>query len=64
MNNQQPKPKLFNEKTECCGCTACESVCSQAAIAMIADEQGFKYPVIDEEKCIGCGMCMEVCPLK
>jgi formate hydrogenlyase subunit 6/NADH:ubiquinone oxidoreductase subunit I len=22
------------------------------------------YPFVDEEKCIGCGACFEVCPVK
>jgi ferredoxin len=27
------------------------------------DDQGFWYPVIDEEKCVDCGCCKNVCPL-
>ena len=48
-------------KENCCGCSACYSVCSQKAIAMKEDEKGFRYPVIDETKCINCGMCRKVC---
>ena len=48
-------------KENCCGCSACYSVCSQKAIAMEEDEKGFRYPVIDETKCINCGMCRKVC---
>ena len=34
-------PVLFKEKKECCGCTACYAICSQMAISMIEDEEGF-----------------------
>lgn len=29
------------KKEDCCGCTACKSICEQGAISMQADEQGF-----------------------
>lgn len=28
---------------------------------MIADNEGFEYPSIDESKCISCGLCKKVC---
>ena len=49
-------------KSLCSGCTACDSVCPVSAIKMEFDEEGFKYPVIDTEKCIDCGLCKKVCP--
>jgi len=51
------------EKADCCGCSACESVCPQACIAMQPDEEGFLYPVTDVEKCVDCGLCNGVCPI-
>lgn len=30
---------------------------------MEADEEGFKYPVVNEDKCINCGLCEKVCPI-
>lgn len=48
---------------ECCGCTACESVCGKEAISIHPDAEGFMYPVIDEKKCVDCGMCLKVCPV-
>ena len=30
---------------------------------MIEDEKGFKYPKINENKCINCGICEKVCPI-
>lgn len=26
-------------------------------------QNGFDVPIIDEEQCIGCGACQQVCPL-
>ena len=50
-------------KALCCGCKACSFVCAKKAISFIYDEEGFWYPVIDEEKCIKCNLCRKVCPL-
>lgn len=46
---------------DCCGCTACESICPVDAISMQPDAMGFLYPVADALKCTGCGMCDKVC---
>lgn len=51
-----------NDKSQCFGCEACVQVCSKTAIAMVEDEDGFRYPVIDSEKCVDCGLCGNVCP--
>lgn len=37
-------------------------VCPKQCIAMVADEQGFLYPRVDESVCIDCGLCERVCP--
>lgn len=52
---------IFKEKQDCCGCTACMTVCSKDAITMKSDEKGFLYPVIDDEKCVSCGLCVKTC---
>lgn len=49
------------DKADCCGCAACSKVCKVNAIVMTEDECGFRYPVIDEEKCVHCGMCEKAC---
>lgn len=46
---------------ECCGCTACASICAHSAITMEPDALGFLYPKVDEFKCVGCGLCDKVC---
>lgn len=50
-------------KNMCCGCTACASICPQKAIIMKEDFEGFKYPIVDKERCIDCGLCEKVCPV-
>lgn len=57
-------PILYTNKEDCCGCTACCAICSQEAITMLTDEEGFEYPIINETKCIGCKSCIRVCPVK
>ena len=52
--------KITNPE-DCCGCTACASICSKEAITMQPDALGFLYPVVDKEKCIDCGLCEKVC---
>lgn len=51
-----------NNKADCCGCSGCEQVCPTSCISMIEDEEGFRYPIKDEELCIHCGLCEVVCP--
>lgn len=57
-------PILFDKQEECCGCTACYSICPVSAICMKEDEEGFEYPWIDSTICIGCCRCLKVCPFK
>ena len=53
--------EIFDDKKRCCGCTACMNICPKNAIEMIEDEEGFKYPRINKEKCIECGLCKKIC---
>lgn len=57
-------PELYRDRSECCGCTACEFACPRRAIAMEPDEEGFLYPVVDAALCIRCGKCERVCTFK
>lgn len=57
-------PILFENKEDCCGCSACFAICPGQAIEMKTDDAGFEYPEINGEKCIGCGSCVGVCPVK
>lgn len=51
----------IKDKHDCCGCTACSSVCPQKAITMKPDDLGFLYPKVDKTKCTNCGLCDKVC---
>lgn len=48
-------------REDCCGCVACSFVCPRNAIKIRCDDEGFAYPQIDEELCISCGRCLQVC---
>lgn len=50
-------------KILCTGCASCLNICKKKAISMEVGEDGFKYPVIDESKCINCGLCKKKCPV-
>lgn len=52
------------ERNRCNGCEACHDICSKGAIKMLRDEEGFYYPHIDEIKCVNCGLCGKVCPVR
>lgn len=54
---------MFTDKADCSGCGACAAVCSVSAISMEPDNEGFRYPRIDEAQCIKCGQCADACPL-
>lgn len=51
----------ISDKSKCCGCTACASICPYDAICMQPDELGFLYPMVDRTKCVDCGLCEKVC---
>lgn len=53
--------KVYVDKKHCCGCTACYSICPCKAINMEADKEGFLYPHINQDKCIDCKACVNVC---
>ena len=45
------------QKETCNGCGICVYVCPVGAISMLEDKEGFLYPYINKEKCIGCNKC-------
>lgn len=52
----------FNFEENCYGCRNCENICPKAAIKMIENSEGFLVPVIDDKKCVNCGLCVKKCP--
>lgn len=57
-------PKLYSNRENCCGCSACYAICPVGAIMMLPDDEGFLYPTVDEEKCVKCYRCLSVCAFK
>ena len=57
-------PALAENKSSCCGCSACYAACPAGAIEMKADEEGFLYPMIDPDKCVRCRKCLQACAFK
>lgn len=53
----------IKNKKDCCGCSACYSICPKNCIEMKADEEGFLYPNVDKDVCINCGLCEKICPI-
>ena len=47
----------------CTGCMACVNVCAHKAITIVQDEEGFEHPSIQQNKCVDCGLCKEICPI-
>lgn len=49
-------------KAECFGCEACVQACPKKALTMQEDDEGFRYPKLNEDLCIHCDLCHRVCP--
>ena len=47
----------------CTGCEACSNRCPISCIKMFFDSEGFRYPNINKDKCLNCGLCEKVCPV-
>lgn len=53
----------ITDKALCCGCTACVTACPAQCIVLRRDREGFDYPVVNPDRCIGCGKCEKICPV-
>ena len=62
MNNKVPV--LWNNESDCCGCSACAAVCPAGAIDYKQNNSGFFFPEINNDKCIGCSNCIKICTFK
>ena len=46
---------------KCTGCSVCSYICPTKAISMKMNTEGFKYPIVDNDKCIKCSKCVSNC---
>lgn len=53
----------IKNKQDCCGCTACASICPKCSISMKEDNEGFLYPEVNKSTCVNCGLCDKACPV-
>ncbi len=51
------------DKKDCCDCEACMQICPKRCISMESDAEGFLYPKVDVDLCVGCNLCEKVCPV-
>jgi len=50
------------EPSRCTGCQCCRQLCPAGAIKFEEDSEGFLAPVIDQQLCTDCGLCVRRCP--
>lgn len=50
------------DSNKCCGCLACHDACTLGAIK-VSMQKGFPFPFINEQKCVQCKKCENVCPM-
>lgn len=46
---------------DCTGCGICASVCGTKAINIQLGKDGFYKPIVDDAKCVECGLCKKSC---
>lgn len=50
------------DKKSCTGCACCYNICNHNAIMMQEDMEGFLQPIVNQETCVECGLCLQRCP--
>lgn len=53
--------KNVNNLKGCYGCRVCELKCPTNCISMKENKNGFLSPIVEEDKCVGCGICIKKC---
>lgn len=53
----------ITDRLSCCGCEACVQICPKHSIAFDEDEYGFRYPHVNHNDCVDCGLCEKTCPV-
>lgn len=55
------KKNISNLTGACSGCGACSAICPISAISIKLDEEGFYKAYVNQERCVNCGICVDVC---
>lgn len=53
----------FAGKSTCTGCETCSQICAHHAITFHEDNEGFRYPKVNQDLCTECGICEKICPI-
>ncbi len=61
-NIEKKRTNIHTNNKLCCGCGACQAICSFKAINIKLNVDGFYSAFIDDSKCVSCGKCVKVCP--
>ena len=57
----EPRPQIIKKK--CVGCGECMRSCPAKTITLVAYKKGKKIAKINDENCIKCYCCQELCPI-
>ncbi len=52
---------LKSTNNPCTGCGACSVICPSKCIDLKLDSESFFMPVVNEQNCTQCGLCVKVC---
>ncbi len=61
LEREENNMKTVCKNNMCTGCMTCLDICRQVAIT-VQDDVQYYNAVIDEQKCVNCGLCHETCP--
>lgn len=56
--------KIATTTDRCKACHLCIANCPKGAISPSGkvNAKGYEYVIVDDEKCVGCGSCYQMCP--
>lgn len=57
------KERLTENNDFCTGCSACCSICPTDALKLTQDQYGYWKSSFNENNCINCGKCENLCPI-
>lgn len=55
--------KVLTDIERCKGCYLCIANCPKGAISLsgTVNAKGYEYVLVDDDKCIACGSCYQMC---